>query len=262
VIRPNRAIQAIAENPRSLWKYLGAHAIGGSFVETEGLALYSLPVKHPLFNSVVSSDVPVGGEDAAVEFATNFFAERDRPWNWAVGPGTARADLADRLVERGFTLSHSVPGMAIDLRGFEPKTDPDIREATSPESFEVWLKVITDGYGMPEEACASFRDLHNAVGWTDLPVRYFYLVENGVPVSFSMNYYSGGVAGIFCVATVPEARKRGFGKKVMDACFCAAIEDGYDIAILHSSKAGLRLYEKLGFQEYCKIDYYLPGAGG
>jgi len=80
------------------------------------------------------------------------------------------------------------------------------------------------------------------------PVRLFVGYEAGRPVATAAQATSDGVAGIFFVGSVPEARRKGFG----GALTWAAIEDGRSlgaqVAWLQSTPMGRPLYERLGFR--------------
>lgn len=251
-------IQAIEQNPRALWGLLASNAKGGRFEETGGLTLYSLGIKHTIFNSVIDADITPGNEDTAIDLATDFFVSRGLPWSWKIGPATQPFDLGEKLLERGFTKRFDVPGMGLDLRGFSAPIDSRVHEVHDEESYRLWLQLIDRGFGLPVEAYQPFFDLNEAKGFDGVPARYFYILDGEVPVSFSMVFYAAGVAGIFNVATVPEAQKRGLGQLVTSACLSAAVEDGYDVAILHSSQAGVPLYKKMGFEQYCTLEYFSP----
>jgi predicted acetyltransferase len=65
-----------------------------------------------------------------------------------------------------------------------------------------------------------------------------------------------GVAGIFGVATVPEARGRGLGTAISLHALREARDMGYKVSVLLSSRMGYRIYQRLGFKEYCRLEIY------
>ena len=68
-----------------------------------------------------------------------------------------------------------------------------------------------------------------------------------------------GVAGLYNVATLPEARGKGIGAYMSFAPLLEAREDGYRIGILQASDMGRSVYERLGFQDRGRlISYSLP----
>jgi predicted acetyltransferase len=76
-------------------------------------------------------------------------------------------------------------------------------------------------------------------------------------VSTSLLFLAEGVAGIYFVATIPEARRRGIGFAITIKALKEAREMGYWVSILQASKMGEPVYRKIGFQEYCKISSYI-----
>jgi ribosomal protein S18 acetylase RimI-like enzyme len=60
--------------------------------------------------------------------------------------------------------------------------------------------------------------------------------------------------------TVPEAQRQGIGALMTVTALHDAQARGYRLGVLQSSKMGLALYHRLGFQEYCTIGiYFWPG---
>ena len=80
---------------------------------------------------------------------------------------------------------------------------------------------------------------------------------NGKPVSTSLLVVNKGIAGIYCVATLQEARGRGIGTALTRESMLLAKDLGNEFVVLQSSKMGLPVYEKLGFKECCKIRAYV-----
>lgn len=90
----------------------------------------------------------------------------------------------------------------------------------------------------------------------DPAVRLAVAYLDGEPVSCGAAIRSGSAIGVYAVATVERARRRGIGRAVS----WAAIEAGRaawggTIAVLQSSESGLGVYRAMGFEKVA--GYYL-----
>ena len=108
---------------------------------------------------------------------------------------------------------------------------------------------------MPETSIESGTDLFAGLGF-ELPLRSYLGVLDGKPVATSQLFLGVGVAGIYVVATLPEARRQGIGSALTLAPLLDARAMGFRIGILHASPMGLSMYRRLGFQEYCRMGHY------
>ena len=66
-----------------------------------------------------------------------------------------------------------------------------------------------------------------------------------------------GVAGIYFVATLPAARRRGIGYSITLEPLREARRMGYGVGVLQASNAGAPVYRKMGFLESCKMRSYV-----
>jgi hypothetical protein len=137
-----------------------------------------------------------------------------------------------------FMLRPAGPPVAIpSVEGFV------VTEATDAVSLEVAERVLIEGYPMPELAelapgrCFDVRVLGG-------PLRFFVGWVDGTPVATAAVTVAHGLALVEFVATMADARGKGFGAAVTQA---AAVADPTVPAVLISSDLGRPVYERLGF---------------
>jgi ribosomal protein S18 acetylase RimI-like enzyme len=152
--------------------------------------------------------------------------------------------------------------MAVDLLALqEDHPRPPgltIERVEDLEMLKTWARVAWLGTGFPEPHQDEFADLEAGCGITPRIPRHRYLgFQSGVPVATSALVLHAGVAGIFAVATLPQARRQGLGTALTLAPLRDAREMGYRVGTLQASEMGFPVYRRLGFQEVCKIGNYL-----
>jgi ribosomal protein S18 acetylase RimI-like enzyme len=82
-------------------------------------------------------------------------------------------------------------------------------------------------------------------------VRWVGSLDGRVVASSGM-MLAGGVAGIYNVATAPDARRRGIGAALTAAAVAEGRERGYEVAVLGASELGYGVYARMGFREVCR----------
>ena len=85
------------------------------------------------------------------------------------------------------------------------------------------------------------------IGKPDSKTRMWLAWKEGVAISKIGLYQGSGSAGIYGVATKPEARGLGIASILMNVAMRAARETGYDLVVLDSSPLAEKLYQRLGF---------------
>jgi len=72
---------------------------------------------------------------------------------------------------------------------------------------------------------------------------------------------ANGLAGIYCVATLPAERGRGLGAHVTAEALRAAGRLGYGVGLLQSSAAGHSVYQGLGFRDVGSVPMFIRMPG-
>ena len=221
---------------------------------------YTTGVSFPLMNGILRARLDA--DDAAVSDALQPFRSRGLPMIWWTGPSTMPLDLPERLQRLGLVQAEEAPGMALDL---EELGEPGVRVpgleiefVTSSHDCSVFAKVLAVGFEMPDFVSQTVTRILADVGMgPKSPACSFLGWLSGKPAATSTLALVGGIAGIYNVATLPEARGQGIGTAMTLAPLRHARDMGYRIAILHSSEIGFSVYHRLGFREYCRIGQYI-----
>jgi ribosomal protein S18 acetylase RimI-like enzyme len=222
-------------------------------------------IPFPLFNSVLRARLSPETTDDAINAAIARCQSQNVPMLWWTGPSTQPSDLGSRLSARGFKAAE-LPGMATDLNSLPDKVElPEnlvIRQVRSAEALETWCRILCTAFEMPGFVADALFDFFRSLGF-DLQFLYRnylgYLKDE--VVATSSLFLGAGVAGIYNVATLKEARRKGIGAAMTAFPLVEARSLGYRVGTLQSSEIGFSVYRNLGFQEYCKIFQYIwPGS--
>ena len=231
--------------------------------ETDRFTRWASPLPHPWFNGVLCSKLPNEADVNFIDETVQYFrTKKVRTFTWWMEPHLNPLEWEPVLSKRGFGFSDDTPGMAIDLQELEASRPAieglEIRRVEAEEALRAWAATFVNGYGLPADWELPTLQLWKQLG-LDLPMRNYLGYWNGKPVATSSLFLGGGAAGVYCVATLPEARGRGLGAALTLQPLLEARELGYRIGVLQSSKMGFKLYKTLGFRHLCQIEnFYLP----
>jgi ribosomal protein S18 acetylase RimI-like enzyme len=229
--------------------------------DTAAILRFSTGIPHPMGNIVVRTDLTEDAAPAEIQRVVEDAERRSVPFLWFVGPSSRPTNLASLLQDAGGKVLMATPGMAADLaryNGLEaPPAGLRIVEVRSPEELRQYTDILQSVFSLHPDISEMFYGLGQQDG---IPHRFYLGYLEGRPVATSMVSWSDGVAGIYCVATVEEARKKGIGAAITARAMDAAKEKGYRYVILQASEDGYGVYKKLGFVDYCQFERIVFGV--
>ena len=259
---PTRLAVANEENLAS-WIPVLSELEGSQHSELPGVKRSISNIPLPLMNSIMDAQLTPGQVEPTIDYVIADAKSRHVPVLWWVGPSTHPVDLAERLVKYGFSIDEDGPGMAVNLDKLNESLPVaegcTIHPALDDAAWWAWSRTLAKGFEVPaarvEFAVNSWHDLLRQVDPETTLGNTAWL--NGTPVATSLLQLGGGVAGIYGVATVPEARRKGIGAQVTLYPLLQARAKGYKVGVLQASEMGLGVYRSLGFQECCRITSYI-----
>lgn len=223
--------------------------------ENSDVACLLTGIPFPPFNQVFDTRLSHIHIEARVREVTQRFTSKGLPALWSIESSAQPDDLGKHLEHHGWVRGESGGiGMALDLttiREVVPKPQDLTIEVVDDEAkLRCWTQVA-----FPPPVADRCYELFSGLG-LGLPWRHYLSLQNGRPVACAQLFLGAGVAGIYLVRTVPNARRRGIGAAVTLRALLDARDIGCHIAVLTSSSMGEAMYRRLGFVEYCRIGIY------
>ena len=145
----------------------------------------------------------------------------------------------------GYGLIGHPPFMVRPQGGSAPVRPPELKvtEATDAAAMETYERAFVEGYPVPELLAYERGRVFGARLLGGITRAWVGSVD-GRPVAVSMAITSRGVVAVENVATLPDARGRGYGAAVTAT---AALSTPDLPAVLIASDDGRSVYERLGF---------------
>ncbi|GCE26568.1 hypothetical protein KDA_20520 [Dictyobacter alpinus] len=212
-------------------------------------------------NCVVRARLTAETADEAIVASARRFQAYNVPGTWHVGPSMQPEDLGTRLLAHGFSDGGEEPGMAADLLNINEQisfpAELAITRVGNEEELQVWTQTLAAGFGEGEIETNWVGAMYGKIGFDEQGAWHHYLGQlNGKPVATTSMFLAAGVAGIYFVFTLPQARRKGVGAAITLAALQDARNRGYRVGVLGASMMGYAVYQRLGFQEYCRFHLY------
>lgn len=258
-ISSDKLITALESNMATFWSAYG-RGNECTLYSTPNVVWYYTGMPVELFNGVILARLKLDDVKETVESLQSKLDERGAPALWWLGPSSTPGNLGALLEQHGLHPAGEVPGMAGELAvmNLTPKIIENftIQKVSNVEMQALWGRIAAIGSEFPDSAIemaqleaslsdSQYKDQHRYIGFLD-----------GAPIATSAMILDSGVAGIYAVATIPEARRKGIGGLMTVFPLLEASQAGYRVGILQASSMGYPIYKKIGFKDVCKFKIY------
>ena len=252
----------------NLWETWSNFGRGpGCTLHDDGDALwFETPIPILPYNTVLRFQVEHDA-DKRIDALIQGYANRNVAPLWIVHPSSIPRDLPQRLEKRGYHELELAPCMARSLENLpEPPLTPagvEIREAIGETDMIELYGLAAWHWGVPEEHRPQLRAMIEKfnIGERGSNTRFWLAWKDGAPISKIGLYNGSGSAGIYGVATKPEARGLGLASILMNIAMQAAKDMGHNLCVLDSSPLAEKLYQRLGFINLAPLRLYSSVAG-
>jgi ribosomal protein S18 acetylase RimI-like enzyme len=201
-----------------------------------------------------NSVLPLGGHgripvDDKLAIADEFYGERGLPVRFQLSPAADPPTLDDLLAQRGYEVDIRVDIQVADLAEVTARSARQgvaSTDSLDPEPGDEWLDVLLAITARGERETFRAAVLDRIAP----PARYAAVRHGDRIVAVGMGVIERGWLGIFSMATVPEARRRGAATTVLHMLAKAGANLGATRAYLQTEStndAAHTLYEGLGF---------------
>ena len=245
---------AIEANLLKYYQYIGRSDCV-ELCDNQKLTRFITGIPHPFMNGIFCKHFT---PFVAIKEELDLLESQNLPFLCWIGSAAQSADWGTQLKAYGLVYDQDYACMAADLLALnEEFNQPEnliIEPISDKEILNHWINSALIGFGLSSNSDKTCLDLFSGLGF-DMPLRNYVGLMDGKPVATSQLFLAAGVAGIYWVTTIPEARRQGIGMALTLAPLREARAMGYRIGVLHPSDMGRGVYRRLGFNEYGKLSH-------
>ncbi|NNU80219.1 GNAT family N-acetyltransferase [Halovulum dunhuangense] len=246
-------------------RFYGAYASvpGKTLIDRDGNILFYTGIPHPLFNGAIIARDERGDILAFETRLAEEIARHHAPALWWIASAAHTPAIENRLSALGLKERGTLPAMACALARLAPPgplPGLHIEEAADAAARADWAALAARATGFSPEAAQALCRLEEQIPPEALRgQRRFTASLDGQPVATASTVVTGTVAGLYAVATLPEARGRGIAGALSLLALGLARDAGALTGVLQASDMGRPVYRRLGFAEIS--DYLLFQQG-
>lgn len=220
----------------------------------------------PIFNGALAARFPPGATPSRATFVIDQLVDHGRPFYWWLTPTTRSSELVRTLSGRGLVQLEQTPGMytrlhtnprLLELVEARESAEVSVDVATGATDVDRVVDVMLEGFGMPAGwktalgAAIGAGPVGAPPGTVNVLAR-----RQGRNVGAGSLVTIDGVAGLYNIAVLPEARNLGIGRAVTLTLMDLGLRRDCAVSILFASQAGYRTYRRLGYEDVCQLQQY------
>jgi GrpB-like predicted nucleotidyltransferase (UPF0157 family)/GNAT superfamily N-acetyltransferase len=256
---PSEILKAMEVNMHLQMTYFAKYVDTVELVFQPDVTVVRSDIKDDTYNYILSARFKNSNVDDRVAKVIKIFEQSSLPYSWWVGPLDTPEILSDVLLSHGLVFKEENIGMYLYLDDFIPleqKHGLIFQKINSLSQLKDFAQVIVNIGGNS----AAFDKIYSKIPLilyqddTCFEMHLGYL--NGIPIVTGNLVLHANVGGIYYVATIPDQRKKGYGKAMVEYLIQRAKKRGYHLATLQASQEGKGLYQRIGFKECCIFKEY------
>ena len=242
------------------WSHFGRWE-RGALVEDGGTLRYETPIPHLPYNGVLRTRIPDATVDEVVPRVVESFRRRGVHFAWWVTPSSQPSDLGERLEANGLRLVERAVGMSLDLAGWDapaPKPGVDYVEVLDERALDDYAELIYAYWELPADSRALVAAINRFWGPGQAAAHRWLAYADGRPVGKALLSFAApeGVAAVYGMSVLPEARGRGVASGLTTTLLGRARDLGCRRVVLHATEMAVGVYARAGFVERCPLGVY------
>ena len=200
--------------------------------------------------------------DNRIDETLNLFKTHQvREIGWRIGPTSNPPDLANYLeihnLSHKATTTCMIMKVTDTLMASPHHENIEIREVLTNDELLLKCHVEKVGFGATEQMAQDYYQTYMKSGFGhDAHWHHYIGWQNGQAIAVAAILLHQGVAGVYGVTTIPEARKKGAATAMIHHVLREIAQLGYALVTLSTTEMSDTLYRRLGFQDYCQLHHY------
>lgn len=224
-----------------------------------GIRASSTGIPVPLLNLALggkfANNTPENEIASEIDAVKRFFKGRGiKEWYWWLGVDLQPTNMAQRLEKVGLVFDRPpLPLLVMPLPALIKPQMPDdivVWQAKTPQDLAAASTIRRVAFRFPRDAAKTyFEDMPES--WLNNPKVKLYLAgkDRHLPVALGalIEDDEEGLAGIYVMATLPDAQRQGYGKVILNRATIDATAARHRMLILTASSMGIGLYQQFRF---------------